>query len=90
MLAEIGSLKNVPAFIQRVKNGEGRLMGFGHRVYKSYDPRAKAIKRLADQVFDVTGKSPLWMWLGSLNASPLRTTILWGASFTPTSIFIQA
>ncbi len=59
MLHEIGSMRNVPAFINRVKAGEGRLMGFGHRVYKSYDPRAKIIKRIADLVFDVTGKSPL-------------------------------
>jgi citrate synthase len=50
---------NVPAFIKRVKAGEGRLMGFGHRVYKSYDPRAKIIKRTADQVFAVTGRNPL-------------------------------
>jgi len=59
MLHEIGSIQNVPGFIKRVKAGEGRLMGFGHRVYKSYDPRAKIIKRIADLVFDVTGKSPL-------------------------------
>ena len=59
MLSEIGSIANVPAFIKRVKAGEGRLMGFGHRVYKSYDPRAKIIKRMADLVFDVTGKNPL-------------------------------
>jgi citrate synthase len=59
MLSEIGSVAHVPAFIERVKNGEGRLMGFGHRVYKSYDPRAKVIKATADQVFDVTGRSPL-------------------------------
>jgi len=59
MLHEIGSKNNVPAFIKRVKAGEGRLMGFGHRVYKSYDPRAKIIKRMADLVFDVTGKNPL-------------------------------
>jgi citrate synthase len=59
MLEEIGSINNVPAFIKRVKAGEGRLMGFGHRVYKSYDPRAKIIKRIADLVFDVTGKNPL-------------------------------
>jgi citrate synthase len=59
MLLEIGSIANVPAFIKRVKGGEGRLMGFGHRVYKSYDPRAKIIKRTADQVFEVTGKNPL-------------------------------
>ena len=59
MLHEIGSINNVPAFIKRVKAGEGRLMGFGHRVYKSYDPRAKIIKRMADDVFEVTGKNPL-------------------------------
>ena len=59
MLAEIGTVQNVPGFIKRVKAGEGRLMGFGHRVYKSYDPRAKIIKRTADQVFEVTGRNPL-------------------------------
>jgi citrate synthase len=61
MLAEIGSVSKVPEFIKRVKSGEGnhRLMGFGHRVYKSYDPRAKVIKRIADLVFAVTGKNPL-------------------------------
>jgi citrate synthase len=59
MLQEIGSIDHIPAFIKKVKAGEGRLMGFGHRVYKSYDPRAKIIKRTADQVFDVTGKNPL-------------------------------
>jgi citrate synthase len=61
MLNEIGSVKKVPEFIKRVKAGEGkdRLMGFGHRVYKSYDPRAKVIKRIADLVFTVTGKNPL-------------------------------
>jgi len=59
MLTEIGSIQNVPAFIKRVKGGDGRLMGFGHRVYKSYDPRATIIKRIADLVFDVTGKNPL-------------------------------
>jgi citrate synthase len=60
MLSEIGSKANIPAFIKRVKSGEVRLMGFGHRVYKSYDPRATIIKRMADLVFEVTGKSP---WL---------------------------
>jgi citrate synthase len=59
MLAEIGSVANIPAFIKRVKGGDGRLMGFGHRVYKSYDPRAKIIKRTAYEVFEVTGKNPL-------------------------------
>ncbi|MEO8681835.1 MAG: citrate synthase [Vicinamibacterales bacterium] len=59
MLKEVGSVDQVPAFIKKVKAGEGRLMGFGHRVYKSYDPRAKIIKRTAYEVFDVTGKNPL-------------------------------
>ena len=59
MLREIGHLDHVPDFIKHVKAGEGRLMGFGHRVYKSYDPRAKIIKRTADEVFEVTGKNPL-------------------------------
>jgi citrate synthase len=59
MLTEIGSVSNIPSFIEKVKRGEGRLMGFGHRVYKSYDPRAKIIKQIADQVFDVTGRNPL-------------------------------
>ena len=60
MLTEIGSIENVPAFVESVKQGDGgRLQGFGHRVYKSYDPRAKIIKRTADEVFEVTGKNPL-------------------------------
>jgi citrate synthase len=59
MLTEIGSVKNVPDFIKGVKKGERRLMGFGHRVYKSYDPRAKIVKRIAYEVFDVTGRNPL-------------------------------
>lgn len=58
MLDQIGNIKNVPAFIEKVKAGEGRLMGFGHRVYKNYDPRAKVIKKLADEVFKVTGVDP--------------------------------
>jgi citrate synthase len=59
MLTQIGSIENVPAFIESVKAGKGKLQGFGHRVYKSYDPRAKIIKRTADEVFAITGKSPL-------------------------------
>ena len=59
MLNEIGSKDKVPAFIKKVKAGEGLLMGFGHRVYKNYDPRAKIIKRIAEQVFAVTGRNPL-------------------------------
>ena len=59
MLAAIGTVENVPAFITKVKDGKGRLMGFGHRVYKSYDPRAKVVKKTAYDVFEVTGKNPL-------------------------------
>ncbi len=59
MLQEIGSVDNIPAYIKRVKEGEVRLMGFGHRVYKNYDPRAKIIKRIADEVLEVTGRNPL-------------------------------
>jgi citrate synthase len=57
MLDEIGSKDNVPAYIKKIKEGKGRLMGFGHRVYKNYDPRAKIIKWAADQVFEVTGRN---------------------------------
>jgi citrate synthase len=59
MLEAIGSVDRVPEFIKGVKGGSGRLMGFGHRVYKNYDPRARIIKRLADQVFSVTRPNPL-------------------------------
>ncbi len=59
MLKAIGSVDNVPDYITRVKQGEFRLMGFGHRVYKNFDPRAKIIKRIADEVFTVTGRNPL-------------------------------
>src|SRR5262245_29103430 len=58
MLDQIGETRRVPAFIEDVKAGKGRLMGFGHRVYKSYDPRAKLIKRVADDVFEQTGLNP--------------------------------
>ncbi len=59
MLTEIGSIDNVKAFIDDVKAGKGKLQGFGHRVYKNYDPRATIIKQTADDVFSVTGKNPL-------------------------------
>jgi len=59
MLTEIGTVDNVPAFIESVKRGDGRLMGFGHRVYKNLDPRATIIKKTAYDVFEVTGKNPL-------------------------------
>jgi citrate synthase len=59
MLAEIGDVKRIPDYVERVKQGELKLMGFGHRVYKNYDPRAKIIKQVADEVFEVTGRNPL-------------------------------
>lgn len=59
MLTEIGDVKNIPAFMESVRRGERRLMGFGHRVYKAYDPRASIIKEAAHDVFEVTGKNPL-------------------------------
>jgi citrate synthase len=59
MLNEIGNAENVPAYIERVKKGEFRLMGFGHRVYKNYDPRAAIIKDIAEKVFEVSGRNPL-------------------------------
>ena len=59
MLREIGSVKAIPEYIKKVKAKEVRLMGFGHRIYKNYDPRAKIIKQAADEVFEVTGKNPL-------------------------------
>jgi citrate synthase len=58
MLDEIGSVDQVPAYVERVKRGEFRLMGFGHRVYKNYDPRATIIKQVADDVFKATGLNP--------------------------------
>jgi citrate synthase len=59
MLAKIGSKDNIPEYIKKVKAGEGKLMGFGHRVYKNYDPRARIIKRCAEEVFAVTGRNPV-------------------------------
>ena len=59
MLTEIGSIDNVESYVEAVKRGETRLQGFGHRVYKNYDPRARIIKKTADEVFEVTGKNPL-------------------------------
>lgn len=59
MLMEIGDVKNVPDFVKAVKSRERLLMGFGHRVYKNYDPRARIIKQVADEVFEVTGRNPL-------------------------------
>jgi len=59
MLSEIGHVDNIPSFMDSVRKGERRLMGFGHRVYKAYDPRASIIKKTAHEVFEVTGKNPL-------------------------------
>lgn len=59
MLREIGDVKNIPAYIKRVKDREIRLMGFGHRVYKNFDPRAQLIKKVASEVFEVMGRNPL-------------------------------
>jgi citrate synthase len=59
MLREIGSKDKVPAYVERVQRGDVKLMGFGHRIYKNYDPRARIIKQVADEVFAVTGKNPL-------------------------------
>jgi citrate synthase len=59
MLSRIGSVDNIPAFMEGVKKKQERLMGFGHRVYKAYDPRASIIKRTADEVFEVAGRNPL-------------------------------
>jgi citrate synthase len=58
MLDQIGSKENIPAFIEQVKDGKRKLMGFGHRVYKNYDPRARIIKQVAEEVFEVTGRNP--------------------------------
>jgi citrate synthase len=58
MLDEIGSKENIPGFIAQVKDGKRKLMGFGHRVYKNYDPRARIIKQVAEEVFEVTGRNP--------------------------------
>ena len=58
MLDEIGSKDNVPAYVKQIKAGHGRLMGFGHRVYKNYDPRARILRQIAEQVFEVTGRNP--------------------------------
>jgi citrate synthase len=58
MLDEIGSKAHVPAYVAKIKAGHRKLMGFGHRVYKNYDPRARIIKKVAEEVFEVTGRNP--------------------------------
>jgi hypothetical protein len=70
MLRSVGSVGRVPDFVRRVKAGEAKLMGFGHRVYENYDPRARVIKRMADEVFAVTRPSPLLPVAGRARADP--------------------
>src|SRR5207247_2967949 len=72
MLRGIGSKDKIAAYIERVKHGEFRLMGFGRRIYKNYDPRAKLIKRVAEEVFDVTGKNPPIDIAGDLGRAAIR------------------
>ena len=76
MLMEIGSKEKVPEFIEKVKGGSGRLMGFGHRVYKNYDPRARIIKNIADQVFEVMGTNPLLEYRLELERIALERRLL--------------
>jgi len=88
MLTEIGDKKQIPEFIQGVKARERLLMGFGHRVYKSYDPRAKIIKQTADQVFEVTDRNPLLDIALELERNP--PTVLRLVELTPTESTSQA
>ena len=77
MLREIGSKDKVPEFVKKVQSGEGgRLMGFGHRIYKNYDPRAKIIKEAADQVFEVTGRNPLLEMTSESEDAPIFSIYL--------------
>src|SRR5262249_45410818 len=73
MLDEIGSKENIPAYIKKIKDGRGKLMGFGHRVYKNYDPRAKIIKWTAERVFEVTGRNPKLESPSNWNGSRWKT-----------------
>ena len=91
MLLEIGSIANVPAYIKRVKAGEKKLMGFGHRVYKNYDPRARIIKRVADDVFEIMGRNPLLEYrAGSRTHRAGGRLLRLRASFIPTWISTPA
>ena len=87
MLREIGSVASVPDYIARVKTGEQRLTGFGHRVYRNYDPRATLIKEVADQVFEVTGRNRCWTsrWSSSGSRSPTTTSSATSCTRTWTS-----
>lgn len=72
MLEEIAKPENVPQFLQDVKNKKRKLMGFGHRVYKNYDPRAKILKGVAKEVFEICGKSGLWVIAEELEKQALQ------------------
>src|ERR1035437_9224771 len=87
MLAEIGSNENIPGFIAQVKEGKRKLMGFGYRVYKNYDPRARIIKRVADEAFAVTGRNPISP--SNWSALPSPTSISSSASSTRTWTFTR-
>ena len=84
MLNEIGSIERVPDYIKRVKAGEFRLMGFGHRVYKNYDPRARIIKQIAYEVFEVTGETRSSTSRSNSNASRSKTSTSSSAGSTRT------
>ena len=96
MLESIGSVRNIPQFIQDVKDRKKLLMGFGHRVYKNYDPRATIVKKIADEVFEITGKEPLIeiaMELEKIALSDeyfIKRKVFRLNSFTPTWISILA
>ncbi len=91
MLKRIEKVENIPAFLEGVKAGDERLMGFGHRVYKNYDPRARIIKKYLDDVFEVRGKSPLLDVATELEKQrDWTTTTSPRASSTPTSTSTRA
>ena len=90
MLARIETKENVPAFIEGVKAGDERLMGFGHRVYKNYDPRATIIKKACEDVFEVTGGTRCWNRAPSSRRSRSRTSTSSRASSTRTSTSTRA
>ena len=85
MLRRIGTEDNIPGFIEGVKEGNERLMGFGHRVYKNFDPRARIIKKACEDVFEVTGKNPLLTSPPNSRRSRSRTSTSSSASSTRTS-----
>jgi citrate synthase len=87
MLQRIGTMDNIPKFIEGVKRKEERLMGFGHRVYKAYDPRASIIKRTAEEVFEVTGRNPLLDTALELERIALEDDFFVSRNLYPTSDF---